>query len=68
MAETETHGNSTGQLDLIWGATQIARVIQRSRRQAFMMLENGELPARKVGGRWVIERSRLVAVFTGEAS
>lgn len=61
---TEITENS---LDLLWGATEIARVIRRTRRQTFNMLENGELPARKVGGRWVIERSKLAAVFTGEA-
>lgn len=59
-------GNKRESLDLIWGATAIAQVIRRSRRQTFMMLENGELPARKIGGRWVIERGKLLAVFTGE--
>ena len=55
-------------LDLIWGATEIAKTIGRSQRATFGMLEKGELPARKVSGRWVIERSKLIAVFTGEAA
>ncbi|WAJ30970.1 DNA-binding protein [Antarcticirhabdus aurantiaca] len=55
-------------LDLIWGAAAIGEVIGRTPRVAFHMLENGELPGRKVGGRWVIERAKLIAVFTGDAA
>jgi len=55
-------------LDLIWGASEIAKVIGRTSRATFGMLEKGELPARKINGRWVIERSKLIAVFTGEAA
>ncbi|WP_244631301.1 helix-turn-helix domain-containing protein [Aureimonas sp. ME7] len=62
---TDSTDNS---LDLLWGAEEIAKVIRRTRRQTFAMLDNGELPARKVGGRWVIERAELAAVFTGKAS
>ncbi|NEH85294.1 helix-turn-helix domain-containing protein [Rhizobium leguminosarum bv. trifolii] len=50
-------------IDLIWGAEAIAKAIGRSPRAVFYMLDNGELPAKKVGGRWVIERSKLIAFF-----
>lgn len=55
-------------LDLIWGVEEIAKAIRRNQRQTFHLLSTGQLPGRKIGGRWVIERSRLIAVFTGEAA
>jgi len=27
------------------------------------MLKTGQLPAKKVGGRWVVERGKLIAFF-----
>lgn len=65
--------NST-ELDLVWGAEAIAKIIGRSQRATFHMLESGELPAKKVGGRggrggrWVVERSRLIAFFMEDAA
>ncbi|CAN7172967.1 DNA-binding protein [Rhizobium leguminosarum] len=50
-------------MDLIWGGEEIAKVIGRTPRITFSLLEKGELPARKVGGRWVAERSKLIAFF-----
>lgn len=50
-------------LDLIWGADEIAKVIGRSTRATFHMLDSGELPAKKVGRRWVAERGQLAAFF-----
>lgn len=47
--------------DLIWGVTAIAKEIGRTNRQTFHMLENGYIPARKVGGRWVAFRPELIA-------
>lgn len=55
-------------IDLIWGVSAIARVIGRTDRQTFHMVSTGELPARKVGNRWVIERSKLIAHFTEDAA
>jgi hypothetical protein len=52
--------------DLIWGAAAIARVIKRSLRTTFFLLENGHLPAKKVGGRWVTTRAKLMAHLLGE--
>jgi len=57
-----------GKLDLIWGGEEIAKMIGRSRRQTFHMLDSGELPAKKVGNRWVIERSKLIAFFMETAA
>lgn len=50
-------------LDLVWGADAIARLIGRTTRATFHMLDNGELPAKKVGGRWVAERNKLLNFF-----
>jgi hypothetical protein len=50
-------------LDLIWGADAIARVLNLNTKQAFYALESGKLPARKVGKRWVAERGRLREFF-----
>jgi len=50
-------------LNLVWGAEAIAMVIGRTPRQTFHLLDGGQLPARKVGGRWVAERGKLVAFF-----
>ncbi len=50
-------------IELVWGAQAIAKMIGRSTRSTFYMLDSGELPAKKVGGRWVAERSELVRFF-----
>lgn len=57
-----------GSLDLVWGAGAIAEVIGRSARATFHMLEKGELPAKKVGGRWVAERGALLRFFLEAAA
>ncbi len=54
-------------LDLIWGLDGIAKAIGRSVRQTQYMLSRGALPGKQVGGRWVIERSKLVAFFMEDA-
>jgi len=56
MSEAESLG-------LIWGAEAIAAFIGRSRRQTYEALEKGELPARRVNGRWVASRKKLTAFF-----
>ena len=48
-------------LDLVWGAKAIGELIQKPARQTFYLLENGALPARKVGSQWVASRSKLRA-------
>lgn len=53
-----------GGLDLIWEARGIAPLIGRSERQVAHMLASGSLPgAKKVGGRWCIDRRDLFAAF-----
>lgn len=60
--------NKDDVMDLIWEVAEIARMIGRSQRQTNHMLSTGQLPAKKVGGRWVVERSKLIAFFMEEAS
>jgi hypothetical protein len=52
--------------DLCWGASAIAETINRSVRQTFWLLENGLLPAKKVGRVWCASRARLIAHCTGD--
>lgn len=59
---------SSDQLDLIWGGEEIAKAIGRTRRITFHLLEKGELPAKKVGGRWVAERGKLLRFFMETAA
>lgn len=52
------------QPELVWGGENIAKVIGRTRRITFSLLDKGELPAKKVGGRWVAERNKLISFLT----
>jgi hypothetical protein len=54
---------SLDHLDLVWGAEEIGKAIKLSSRQAFHLLERGKLPAKKVGGRWVASRQKLIEFF-----
>ena len=58
-------GRSDKHLDLIWGVDPIAAEVGLTRRQTYHMLENGRLPAKKVGGRWCASRKGLRAFFSG---
>lgn len=62
MSEADTS------LDLVWGGEEIAKVIGRTPRITFSLLEKGHLPAKKVGGRWVAERNKLLAFFLETAA
>lgn len=55
-------------MDLIWEAGEIAKLIGRTPRQTHHMLAKGELPAKKVGGRWVAERGKLLSFFMEPAA
>lgn len=55
-------------IDLIWGAEAIGEAIGRTSRQAYGMLEAGLLPGKKIGGRWVISRAKLISVFMEDAA
>ena len=48
---------------IIWGAKNIASVINTTTKRAFNLLERGELPAKKVGGRWCTTRRHLQKHF-----
>jgi hypothetical protein len=54
--------------DVIWGADEIGRVIGRTARQTFHLLETGCLPARKLGGRWCASRRKILAAVVGDDS
>lgn len=64
---TTKDDNAAG-MDLIWGAEEIAKIIGRTPRVTFHLLTTGSIPAKKVGSRWVSERSKLIAFFMGEAA
>ncbi len=38
---------------------QTASILGKTRRQLLYMIEQGKIPAKKVGGRWVVERDDL---------
>ena len=63
MADTPTDT-----LDLAWGAREIARLIGKTPRATFHLLEQGQIPARKVGAQWVASRKKLRELFEGEAA
>jgi hypothetical protein len=49
---------------IVWGAREIAKVIGRTEKQTFFMLEQGKLPgARKVAGRWAFNPDVFFASF-----
>ena len=50
-------------LDLVWEVAEIAKIIGRTERQTFHMLNAGKLPGKKVGGRWVASRQKLIDFF-----
>ena len=50
--------------DFVWGAGAIAKVIGRSERAVFHMLEKKLLPAKRVGGRWCASRRKLLEALT----
>ena len=52
--------------DFLWGAEGIGRAIGRNGRQAFHLLNRGEIKsAKKVGGRWVVSRAALLRELGG---
>lgn len=51
----------------VWGAEKIGVEIGLKERQAFWLLENGRLPAKKVGGRWVSTKGALRRAISVEA-
>jgi len=60
--------NENENLDLIWGLEDISKAIGRTVRQTHYMLSTGKLPAKQIGNRWVVERSKLIAFFMETAA
>lgn len=61
---SDAASNTSDHLDLIWGAEAIAEALNlKTTRQAFWFLENGHIPCRKIGRRWVVSRQALKAHF-----
>jgi hypothetical protein len=55
--------NTDSPIDLdapIWGAEEIAHAIRRTTPQAYMLLEAGRIPARKIGKTWMTTRRRFL--------
>lgn len=52
--------------EILWGAAAIAKLIGKTTRATFHLLENGQLPARRVGRQWAADRETLLAFFRGE--
>jgi hypothetical protein len=50
----------------VWGAAAIGQVINRPPRPTFHLLEAGQLPAEKIGGRWVSTPRRLLGRIHGD--
>jgi hypothetical protein len=46
-------------LDVLRGAKPIGAYLGLNERQAFHLLEQGKLPAKKVGGRWMTTKAQL---------
>lgn len=67
MSSQENSGLDARDLDLIWGAEAIGKAVGLSERQAKHILSQGEIPGRKVGGRWVASRRKLREHFEEEA-
>lgn len=65
MTQNSEHNEN---VDLLWEVEEIAKVISRTPRQTFHMLKNKQLPAKKVGGRWVASRKKLIEFFLGDAA
>ncbi len=55
-------------LDLVWGVEAIGKLIGRNYQSTYHMCANGELPAKRVGRRWVAKRAALERFFEETAA
>ena len=61
--------NSQEQIDLIWGVEAIGKLIGRTARQTYHMIQSGNLPmVKQVGERYVASRAKLIAFFMEDAA
>ena len=69
MNATKEKDDST-LVDVVWGAKAIGQTIglegPSGIRKTYHLLENGYVPARKIGDTWVSTRSELHAAVRGE--
>jgi len=57
---------STEKDEMLWGAAPIGKVINRSPRQTYNLLEKGLIKsAKRIGGRWSAGRRNLRREFYG---
>ena len=52
--------------EVVWGAKPISEIIGLTPRQTNYLLNTGEIPAKKVGNRWVANRETLKRFFAGQ--
>jgi hypothetical protein len=52
--------------NVLWGAQAIADYIGKTYRQTTYMLENGRLPAQKLGSVWVGNKEKIRARLLGD--
>jgi len=58
--------DETPPADVLWGAEAIAKAIGQTQRATYHLLASKILPAKRVGGRWVASRRKLLAALTGD--
>jgi hypothetical protein len=67
MSKTKPNTTTADDLDApVWGAKCIAQEIGRNPRVTFYLLEQGLIPAKKIGVQWVSTRRQLRAALAGE--
>ena len=49
--------------DFLHGAQSIANFLEVPIRRAYYMLENGQIPAARIGDKWSARKSRLIEHF-----
>lgn len=63
MTEIEMTHSTCDEADLLHGAAAVADFLGVNPRRAFYLLESGELPAFKLGGRWALRKSKCRAAI-----
>lgn len=55
-------------MGLIWEVENISKFIGLNERQTFHILSSGQIPAKKIGGKWVVQLDELKRFFSGKAA
>ncbi|RCW49766.1 helix-turn-helix domain-containing protein [Halanaerobium sp. MA284_MarDTE_T2] len=53
------------QIPFSLGVSDLKELLPLSDSKIYMMLESGEIPARKIGGKWTVSRPEFLAWFFG---